>query len=150
MNQTTKNIPATLDLNKSLENFVAAIAPALSLTNVTEWDGRTIKQREEQIRVAALVLAGQCIALLLYNLSQSKVVQETAINKTKGWWHLKTRKHGYCHRQVLTIGNVIVDLKLPYVVERRSKPKGKRKSLHQGFCPVLRWLGMSEGITPHI
>lgn len=72
MNQTTKNIPATLDLNKSLENFVAAITAALELTNVAEWDGRILKQREEKIREAALILAGQCVALLLYNLSQSE------------------------------------------------------------------------------
>jgi hypothetical protein len=111
INKTNKNIPATLDLNKSLSEFTAALAPAFSLANVAEWDGRTIKQREEQIRVAALVLAGQCVALLLYNLSQSEVAQKTAIDRTKGWWHPKTRKHGYCHRQVLTIGNVIVDLK---------------------------------------
>lgn len=45
MNQTTKNIPATLDLNKSLLDFEAVIAKALSLNNVTEWDGRTIKQQ---------------------------------------------------------------------------------------------------------
>ena len=57
MNETTKNIPATLDLNKSLSDSDAAIAPALSLANVASWDGRTIKEREEQIRVAALVLA---------------------------------------------------------------------------------------------
>lgn len=120
----------------------------MSLANVAEWDGRTIKQREEQIRVAALVLAGQCVALLLYNISQSEVVQKIAIERTKGWWHPKTRRQGYCQRQVLTIGNVVVSLKLAYVVERRSQPKGKRKSLHQGFCPLLRWLGMSEGITP--
>lgn len=148
MNQTTKNIPAILDLNKSLSNFEAAVAPALSLTNVAEWDGRSIKQREEQIRSSALILAGQCVALLLYNLSQSELAQKTAIAQTKGWWHPKTRTHGYCQRQVLTIGNVVVDLKLPYVVERRTKPKGKTKSLHQGFCPLLRWLGMSEGVTP--
>jgi len=41
MNKTTKNIPATLDLNKSLSEFAAALAPALSLANVAEWDGRT-------------------------------------------------------------------------------------------------------------
>lgn len=132
MNKTNKNIPATLDLNKSLENFVAAITAASELTNVAEWDGRTLKQREEKIREAALILAGQCVALLLYNLSQSESAQKTAIDQTKGWWHPKTRKHGYCHRQVLTIGNVFVDLKFPYVVERRSKPEVKRKSLQQG------------------
>lgn len=57
MNKINKNIAATLDLNKSLDNFVAAIAPALELSDVAQWDGRAIKQREEQIRVAALVLA---------------------------------------------------------------------------------------------
>ena len=87
-------------------------------------------------------------SLLLYNLSRSKVAQKTAIDQTKGWWHPQTRKHGCCQRQVLTIGNVVVELKLPYVVERRTKPKGKKKLPHQGFCPLLRWLGMSEGITP--
>ncbi len=46
------------------------------------------------------------------------------------------------------MGNVTVSLYLPYVVERRLKPKGKRKSRHQGFCPFLRWLGMEEGVTP--
>lgn len=148
INKTTKNIPATRDLNKSLSDFEAAIAPALSLDNVAQWDGRTLKQREAKIRSAALLLAGQCVALLLYKLSQSELAQKTAINQTQGWWHPRTRRHGYCQRQVLTIGNVVVNLKLPYVVERRTKPKGKKKSLNQGFCPLLRWLGMSEGITP--
>ena len=78
MNKTTKNIPATLDLNKSLSDFTAAIALALDLANIAAWDGRTIKQREEKIRVAALVLAGQCVALLVYNLSQSDSAQKTA------------------------------------------------------------------------
>ena len=54
MNQTTKNIPATLDLKKSLSDFEAAIAPALALDNVEEWDGRTVKHREAVIRSAAL------------------------------------------------------------------------------------------------
>lgn len=88
------------------------------------------------------------MALLLYNLSQSKLAQETAIDQTLGWWHPKTKRHGYCQRQVLTVGNVTVDLRLPYVVERCRQPKGKKRALHQGFCPFLRWLGMSEGITP--
>lgn len=141
MNKTNKNIPATLNLNKSLENFVAALAPTLELSNVAEWDGRTIKQREEKIKVAALILAGQCVALLLYNLSQSKLAQETAIDQTLGWWHPKTKRHSYCKRQVLTIGNVTVDLKLPYVVERRCQPKGKRKSLPMRILSIFTMVG---------
>jgi len=148
MKQTTKNIPATLDLKKSLSDFAAAIRPALALDDVEKWDGRTIKHRETEIRTAALQLAGQCVALLLHKLSQSQLALKTAINQTQGWWRLRTRRHGFCQRQILTIGNVAVNLKLPYVVERRTKPKGKKKIPTQGFCPWLRWLGMSEGITP--
>ena len=150
MNQTTKNIPATLDLKKSLSDFAAALAPTLALDNVDKWDGRTLKHREALIRSAALQLAGQCVALLLHKLSQSQLAQETAIKQTQGWWRLRTRRHGYCQRQVLTIGNVVVELKLSYVVERRSQPKGKKNRQTQGFCPWLRWLGMSEGITPFV
>lgn len=58
MNKTNKNIPATLDFNKSLENFVTTITPVLELTNVAEWDGQTLKQREELLKVAALVQHG--------------------------------------------------------------------------------------------
>lgn len=148
MNQTTKNLPATLDLKKSLSDFEAAIAPALALDSVEKWDGRTLKHREALRSSAALQLAGQCVALLLYKLSQSEIAQKTAVEQTQGWWRSRTRRHGSCQRQVLTIGNVVVALKLPYVVERRTKPKGKKKIPHQGFCPWLRWLGMSEGITP--
>lgn len=127
MNQSNKNIPATLDLKKSLSDFEAALAPMLALDNVEKWDGRTVKHREAKIRSAALQLAGQCVALLLDKLSQSKLALKTAINQTQGWWRLRTRRHGSCQRQVLTIGNVAVNLKLPYVVERRTKPKGKKR-----------------------
>ena len=37
----------------------------LDLTKIEEWDGQTVKEREEKIREAALVLADQCIAMLL-------------------------------------------------------------------------------------
>ena len=148
MKQSNKNISATLDLKKSLSDFEAVIAPTLTLDNVEKWDGRTVKHREARIREAALQLAGQCVALLLYKLSQSQLAQETAINQTQGWWRARTRRHGYCQRQVLTIGNVVVKLKLSYVVERRTQPKGKKRIPTQGFCPWLRWLGMSEGVTP--
>ena len=143
MNQSTKNIPATLDLNKSLLDFEVAIAPTLALDKVEKWDGRTLKHREALIRSTALQLAGQCVALFLHKLSQSQLAQETAINQTQGWWRLRTRRHGSCQRQVLTIGNVVVNLKLSYVVERRNKPKGKKKIPTQGFCP---WLAMVRDV----
>lgn len=50
---------------------------------------------------------------------------------------------------MLCLGNVVVSLRLPYVVERSNKPQGKRRNLRgQGFCPFLRWLCIEEGITP--
>ncbi|MHC5730074.1 MAG: ISLre2-like element ISCst1 family transposase, partial [Nostoc sp.] len=142
-----KNIDATLDLAKSLKDFEAQITKLLELTNVIVWDGQVLKEREQKIRDSALILAGQCIALFLYNLSQSQSVLDTAKTQTQGWWHPKTQRHGFRTRQILTIGNVLVTLKLPYVVTINKK-KDKNQSLCEGFCPFLMWLGMSEGLTP--
>lgn len=147
------NIPATLDLAQSLKTFEETIAKALALSDIREWDGRTLKQREQQIRQAALILAGQCIALLLHNLAQSKEAQATAARQTQGWRLPTSTGDGKRRVQVLTLGNVVVSLWLSYVVERpksqspssagkRRKPKG------QGFYPFLRWLSMDEHITP--
>jgi hypothetical protein len=136
-------------LTKSLKDFEAQVTKLLELTNVREWDGRVVKEREQKIRVAALVLAGQCIALFLYNLSSSQEALDTAITQTQGWWHLKTHKHGLRKRQILTVGNVLVTLILPYVVTKTEK-NNKNKSESQGFCPFLKWLGMEEGLTPFV
>ena len=140
-------IYATLDLNKSLEEFKDNVTKILELTDVENWDGVKIKNKEEEIRDIALVLAGQCVAILLYNLSHSTLAINTANKKTQAWWRIKTKNHGYKNRQILTIGNVELSLKLPYVVERNKNNK-TNKTLNQGFCPFLRWLGMEEGITP--
>lgn len=88
-----KYIDANFNLNLSLLDFQEHITKLLDLTNIEEWDGEVIKEREEKIRQAALVLAGQCIAILFYNLSQSELGNQTAITQTKGWWHPKTQKH---------------------------------------------------------
>jgi hypothetical protein len=141
---------AKFNLNQSLEDFQVNIKELLQLNNVTEWDGTTVRQREEKIREAALILAGQCVAILLDNLSKSREARETAINQTQGWWKNSTRKNGFKTWQILTVGNVIVKLKLPYVVERKTRKDYKRKPKGQGFCPFLRWLGMEEGLTPYL
>lgn len=141
-------IYATLDLNKSLKEFKENVTKILELTDVENWDGVNIKEKEEKIRNIALILAGQCIAILLYNLSHNTIAINTANKKTQAWWRAKTKNHGYKKRQILTIGNVEFTLSLPYVVERNTKNSKKNKSLNQGFCPFLRWLGMEEGITP--
>ncbi|WP_109013000.1 ISLre2 family transposase [Nostoc commune] len=143
-----KSICATLDLSKSLSNFSSEATKCLELTNITEWNGKILEERERQIREIALILAGQCIAILLYNLSQSQSANQTAMNKTKGWWDSNMQKHGYRKRQILTVGNVLVTLKLPYMVKRKSTPTTKNKIPTQGFCPLLKWLGMSDGLTP--
>jgi len=142
-----KNIYATLDLTKLLEDFKDNVTKLLEFTNIKEWDGRVLKEREEKIRDAALILAGQCIALFLYNLSQSQEALDTAMNKTQGWWYPETQRHGLRKRQILTVGNVLVTLILPYVVTITDKNE-KNKSSSKGFCPFLKWLGMSEGLTP--
>ncbi len=61
------------------------------------------------------------------------------MQQTQGWWHKTTQKHDYKKRKVLTVGNVEVTLKLPYVVERLSQPNKDKKSLHEGFCPFLKY-----------
>jgi len=136
-------IPATLDLNQSLKSFERDIAQEMSLSDVSQWDGRTIYKREEKIRQAALILAGQCIAMLLHKLSESKEARISAAKQTQGWRHPKSKGNGRVERQVLCVGNVVVGLRLPYVVERSNKLPGKRtKARGQGFCPFLRWLCM--------
>ncbi|MBD2336262.1 hypothetical protein H6G64_04570 [Calothrix sp. FACHB-156] len=143
-----KSICATLDLSKSLSNFSSEVTKCLELTNITEWNGKILEERERKIRELALILAGQCIAILLYTLSQSESANQTAMIQTRGWWDGKMQKHGYRKRQVLTVGNVLVTLKLPYMVRRKSTPTTKNKILIQGLCPLLKWLGMSDGLTP--
>lgn len=132
---------------KSLKDFEAQVTKLLELTDIREWDRRIFKEREQKIRDSALILAGQCIALFLYNLSQSQEVIDTAITQTQGWWHPETQRHGLRKRQILTVGNVLVTLILPYVVTRTEK-NNKNKSESQGFCPFLKCLGMEEGLTP--
>ena len=55
----SKNISANLDLSKSILDFQETMIPLLDLTsNVSEWDGRTLRDKEDKIREAALILAG--------------------------------------------------------------------------------------------
>ena len=95
-----------------------------------QWDGRTLLKREKKIREAALILAGKSIAILLEKLSNCQEAQLRAINQTQGWWRKKTGKNGSKTRRILTIGNVIVNLKLPYVVERKTRQDSQKKPIH--------------------
>jgi hypothetical protein len=71
-------IYATLDLNKSVKEFKENVTKILELTDVENWDGIKIKNKEEEIRNIALILAGQCTAILLYNLSHNTTAINTA------------------------------------------------------------------------
>ncbi len=135
-------------LTEAVNNFQREIAPLLELGKVEQWNGKTLKKREENIREAALILAGKCIAFLLKKLANWQAAQERAVNQTKGWWRKKTGKNGSKKWTILTVGNVQVTLKLPYVVERSSQPRKRKKPRHQGFCPFLRWLGLEKRVTP--
>ena len=89
-----KNIYANLNFADSLSDFQEDVTKLLELKNIEEWSGRIVKEREETIRQAALVLAGQCIAILLHKLSQSESAHQTAINQTLlmvAYRHAKTR-----------------------------------------------------------
>lgn len=150
---SNKNIPATLDLAQSLQHFQQTVAEVMALGDVSQWDGTILKAREQQIRQAALILAGQCIALLLHTLAQSRAAHATATKKTQGWRTPSSIGDGKRRMQVLTLGNVVVSLWLPYVVERPksqspTKAGKRRKVKGQGFYPFLRWLSMDDHITP--
>ncbi len=120
-----KNISASVRFVGSLADCQKDVTKFLDFKNIEEWSGRIVKEREEKIRQAALVLAGQCIAILLHKLSQSESAHQTAINQTKRWWHTDTQRHGYTKREILTVGNVVVSLKLPYVVQKKRKKSEK-------------------------
>ena len=88
------NICSIFDISKFLSQFQEKVTKLLELTNISEFDEQVLKVREETIRKYALVLAGECIALLLHNLSNSQEFLDKAMQQTQGWWHNKTQKHG--------------------------------------------------------
>lgn len=145
-----KNKFATLNITEALNNFSEIVTKALEISDVENWDGNQFLDKEKIIRESALVLAGECICLLLHKLSQSKQVEDTAIIKTKGWWHPSSVRNGKYCRNIKTVGNVSVNLELTYVIERNRESKKKVNSRKQGFFPFLRWLGISEGVTPYL
>jgi hypothetical protein len=67
-----RNNFATLNLTESLDNFKETVTKVLELSEVENWDGKTFLQKEQKIREAGLILAGECIALLLYNCNRSQ------------------------------------------------------------------------------
>ena len=95
-----KNQIATLNLTQSLQDFETTVKPLLELGEVEQWDGRAFRDRERKIREAALILAGQCIVLLLFQLSQWQKAQERAIKLPSG---LVAQKNG--KKRLKKLGN---------------------------------------------
>ena len=56
-------------LAEALQDFQLDLAPLLKLGEISEWNGKILKQREEKIREAALTLGGKCIAIKLGKIS---------------------------------------------------------------------------------
>ena len=67
-----KNKFATLNIAESLNNFQTVVKRILEISDIEKWDGKTFLEKEQRIREEALVLAGECICLLLHKLSKSK------------------------------------------------------------------------------
>jgi hypothetical protein len=147
------NTAALLDFDQAFDTFRASVVPLLEIGDAQMWDGSKFKTREAQIVWAALVLAGQCIALLLHRLACSAEAHATATRRTHGMRRNGSQGHGRRTVTVLTIGNVAVRFKVPYVVTRRSSKRARRKGQRgvarsANFYPFLAWLGIEEGLTP--
>lgn len=151
-------IAAILDLDKAIATFKETIQVLLGWGELSEWDGQRFKQQEEQMRQAGLELAGQCITLLLYQLSQAREAQQEANRRTQSSRGFGSYSQGRKRVKVMTVGNVEVKLTTVYVLNRQSRgePDKRRKqrqkgqrgaSNGQGFYPLLRWLAMEEGVS---
>ena len=107
------NIYCTWDFSKSLSHFQEKVTKLLESTNISEFDGILLKLREGEIRESALVLAGECIALLLNNLSKSQEFFDKAMHHPCVWWDKKTPKHRCKKRQIWFCWQCRSNLKTP-------------------------------------
>lgn len=153
---TTAVIPAQLDLDKALMTFRDTVNPLLSVAEKITWDGPKLLEREKVILKAGLILVGQCIALLLFNLVNLPEVQQTARERTQHLRQPKSVGHGKRKVKILLIGGVVVSLWVEYVVARKDRDAVGRKrkpgkhGTHQGqgFYPVLKLLGIADRLSP--
>jgi hypothetical protein len=91
--------------------------------------------------------------LLLHRLACSAEAQATATQRTQRLRRDGSQGHGQRTVTVLTIGNVAVRLKVPYVVTRHRSKRARRRGQRgvardANFYPFLAWLGIEEGLTP--
>lgn len=148
------SVTATLDLDRAITSFREAIEDALSIGELEKWDGAQLLQREQAIRQASLVLAGQCIALLIHCLANNAQAHREASERTKGMRHPGSEGVGRQEIRVTTVGNVVLKLRLPFVKAASKKRRNRRrvgqrgKALQGSYYPFLEWLGMSERVSP--
>ena len=144
------NNKSSLNLTQVLEDFQDKMSPLLNVEDWENFNGATLKDLEQKLCEEALVLVGECLKLFLTHLVSLPEVHQVAQEKTQGWWRNKTVPNGCVNRIITTLGNVQIKLKIHYLVERDSAERFKvrhRKRPHQGFCPLLRWLALEEGVT---
>ena len=98
-------IPATLDLNQAMAAFKQSILPLLAVGDIASWDGPVLKEREESIRQATLVLAGQIIALLMHQLSEHPDSQREAKKRTQSSRGFMATSQGKRRLTILTLFN---------------------------------------------
>jgi hypothetical protein len=127
------------------------VEESLNLECIEQWDASVLMEKEKAIRDGALVLAGQCIALLLSKLASNTSAQTVSNDKTQGIRSPQSQSKGRRRITIITVGNVSVPLNVSYVL--RDSPKGiAGKRSHEwitgGYYPFLEWLGLSERVSP--
>lgn len=101
-------IAAILDLDTALATFRQTAQPLLQPTEMSQWDGSYLQAQEQQIRQAALELAGHCIAMLLQKLSQDLSAQEQANQRTASSRGFGAQSQGKQQVSITTLGNRLV------------------------------------------
>jgi hypothetical protein len=152
-------VPAILDMEQAIEEFVNSVHPLINPEQAEAWDGVKVKEKEWAIVQAALRLAGQCIAILLYRLVLSQSVQRAAQARVPGKPGSMYTNQQFREVGITLIGGVQVRVKTLYRLARqrrqdkrgRKRKRGQRGGSHgQGYYPVLGLLGIREGVTPLI
>ena len=149
--KNTYSIPAQLDLTQSLSTFETLVQTLLSIDEIAAWDGAMLMERESLIRAGALVLAGQCVALLISSLAEHSASATVSSDQTKGIRSAKSQSKGQRQITITTLGNVSLPLRLSYVLRGQGEGIAGRRShewISGGFYPFLEWLGMGERVSP--
>src|SRR3989304_4849667 len=99
--------PQQLDLDMALKTFREAVEPLVHVTPQSDWDGPKLLEREKAILKAGLILVGQCVALLLFNLISLPEVQQTARARTAHLRQSNSTGHGKRQVNILLMGGVV-------------------------------------------